>query len=128
MMDFKLNPKHSHIQTNDTAADMKFVILLAVLSGGFAAPFLKEEEAKGFIRLKRQAGYWDPHHSQNQWGYTVQEQANEYWTAIRTDAQYYMDMSNLMFDRSVATENNRMYMEMLRNARAHLDSLTGRNG
>uniref|UniRef100_A0A3P8PWU6 Uncharacterized protein n=1 Tax=Astatotilapia calliptera TaxID=8154 RepID=A0A3P8PWU6_ASTCA len=99
-----------------------------LLFGGFAAPFLKEEEAKGFIRLKRQAGYWDPHHSQNQWGYTVQEQANEYWTAIRTDAQYYMDMSNLMFDRSVATENNRMYMEMLRNARAHLDSLTGRNG
>lgn len=44
--------------------------------GGFAAPFLKEEEAKGFIRLKRQAGYWDPHHSQNQWGYTVQEQVN----------------------------------------------------
>lgn len=29
-------------------------------------------------------------------------QANEYWTAIRTDAQYYMDMGNLMFDRSVA--------------------------
>lgn len=44
--------------------------------GGLAAPFLKEEEAKGFIRLKRQAGYWDPHHSQNQWGYTVQEQVN----------------------------------------------------
>lgn len=44
--------------------------------GVFAAPFLKEEEAKGFIRLKRQAGYWDPNHSQNQWGYTVQEQVN----------------------------------------------------
>uniref|UniRef100_A0A667X2G4 Uncharacterized protein n=1 Tax=Myripristis murdjan TaxID=586833 RepID=A0A667X2G4_9TELE len=69
----------------------------------FAAPFMKEEEAKRFIRLKRQAGYWDPNHSQNQWGYTIQEQANEYWTALRTDAQYYMDMSALMFDRSVAT-------------------------
>uniref|UniRef100_A0A3Q1FCV6 Uncharacterized protein n=1 Tax=Acanthochromis polyacanthus TaxID=80966 RepID=A0A3Q1FCV6_9TELE len=68
--------------------------------GVFAAPFVKEEEAKRFIRLKRQSGYWDPHHSQNQWGYTVQEQANEYYTALRTDAQYYMDMSNLMFDRS----------------------------
>ncbi|XP_044061198.1 uncharacterized protein C3orf85-like [Siniperca chuatsi] len=104
---------------------MRFVILFALLSGVFAAPFVKEEEAKRFIRLKRQSGYWDPHHSQNQWGYTIQEQANEYWTAIRTDAQYYMDMSNLMFDRSVATENNRLYMEMLRNARAHLDSQTG---
>uniref|UniRef100_A0AAQ5Z3A9 Uncharacterized protein n=1 Tax=Amphiprion ocellaris TaxID=80972 RepID=A0AAQ5Z3A9_AMPOC len=100
--------------------------LTAHTAGIFAAPFVKEEEAKRFIRLKRQSGYWDPHHSQNQWGYTVQEQANEYYTALRTDAQYYMDMSNLMFDRSVATENNRLYMEMLRNARAHLDSLTGR--
>lgn len=54
------------------------IIILSMLMflGGFAAPFLKEEEAKGFIRLKRQAGYWDPHHSQNQWGYTVQEQVN----------------------------------------------------
>ncbi|XP_074530620.1 uncharacterized protein C3orf85-like [Halichoeres trimaculatus] len=105
---------------------MQFVILLVLLSGVFSAPFVKEEEAKRFIRLKRQTGYWDPHHSQNQWGYTIQEQANEYWTAIRTDAQYYMDMGHLMFDRSVALENNRQYMEMLRNARAHLDSQTGR--
>lgn len=30
-------------------------------------------------------------------------QANEYWTALRTDAQYYIDLNNLMFDRSVAT-------------------------
>ncbi|XP_069388036.1 uncharacterized protein C3orf85-like [Paralichthys olivaceus] len=106
---------------------MKFVILFAVLSGIFAAPFVNEEEAKHFIRLKRQSGYWDPHHSQNQWGYTIQEQANEYWTALRTDAQYYMDMGNLMFDRSVADENNRLYMEMLRNARDHLDSQTGQH-
>ncbi|XP_077433907.1 uncharacterized protein C3orf85-like [Vanacampus margaritifer] len=104
---------------------MKFVILLALLTGVLAAPFMREEEAKGFIRLKRQSGYWDPHNSQNQWGYTIQEQANEYWTALRTDAQFYMDMGNLMFDRSVADENNRLYMEMLRNARAHLDSQTG---
>ncbi|XP_068181713.1 uncharacterized protein C3orf85-like [Antennarius striatus] len=104
---------------------MRFVFLFVLLSGAFAAPFLKEKEAKSLIRLKRQSGYWDPHHSQNQWGYTIQEQVNEYWTALRTDAQYYMDMGNLMFDRSVATENNRMYMEMLRNARAHLDSQTG---
>lgn len=89
---------------------------------------MKEKEAKTFIRLKRQSGYWDPYHSQNMWGYTIQEQvraalsiiynqrintikkrlffhlqANEYWTALRTDAQYYIDLNNLMFDRSVAT-------------------------
>uniref|UniRef100_A0A3Q2XRS9 Uncharacterized protein n=1 Tax=Hippocampus comes TaxID=109280 RepID=A0A3Q2XRS9_HIPCM len=97
------------------------VVALRVL----AAPFLKEEEANRFIRLKRQSGYWDPHNSQNQWGFTIQEQANEYWTALRTDAQFYMDIGSLMFDRSVADENNRLYMEMLRNARAHLDSQTG---
>ncbi|XP_026214244.1 uncharacterized protein C3orf85 [Anabas testudineus] len=106
---------------------MKFVILFALVCGVFAAPFVKEQEAKRFIRHKRQSGYWDPHHSQNMWGVTVQEQANEYWTALRTDAQYYMDLSSLMFDRSVATENNRLYMEMLRNARAHLDSQTGQH-
>ncbi|XP_041846716.1 uncharacterized protein C3orf85-like [Melanotaenia boesemani] len=103
---------------------MKFVILLAVVSGVFAAPFMKEEAANHFIRLKRQAGYWDPYNTQNQWGFTIQEQANEQWTALRTAAQYYMDMGNLMFDRSVADENNRLYMEMLRNAQAHLDSQT----
>ncbi|XP_029960923.1 uncharacterized protein C3orf85 [Salarias fasciatus] len=106
---------------------MKCVILLAILTGVFAAPFVKEDQAKRFIRLRRQVGYWDPNHSQNQWGYTIQEQANEYWTALRTDAQYYMDMGNMMFDQSVANENNRLYMEMLRNARAHLDSQTGRH-
>ncbi|XP_034546381.1 uncharacterized protein C3orf85-like isoform X2 [Notolabrus celidotus] len=101
---------------------MQFLILFALFSGVFAAPFVKEEEAKGFIRLKRQSGYWDPHSPQNQWGYTVQEQltipcvmnlhndsANEYWTAIRTDAQYYMDMSHLMFDRSVAGKQQAIY-------------------
>ncbi|XP_061581451.1 uncharacterized protein C3orf85-like [Cololabis saira] len=107
--------------------DMKFVILLAVLSGVFAAPFMKEEAAKRFIRQKRQAGYWDPNHSQNMWGYTVQEQANEYWSSLRANIQYYVDMGNLMFDRSVADENARLYMEMLHNAQAHLDSQTGQH-
>ncbi|XP_061103835.1 uncharacterized protein C3orf85-like [Conger conger] len=108
------------------------ILLLTLLNGIYTAPVMKEEEAKQFIRLKRQAqypgtGYWDPYHSQNQWGYTIQEQANEYWTMLRADAQYYMDMGNLMFDRAVATENNRLYMEMLRNARAHLDGQTERH-
>ncbi|XP_024919049.1 uncharacterized protein C3orf85 [Cynoglossus semilaevis] len=104
---------------------MKIVILMALLCGTLAAPFMKGEQAKQFMRLKRQAGYWDPHHSQNVWGYTVQEQVNEYWTALRTDAQYYMDMSHLMFDPSVADENSRRYVEMLRHARAHLDTQLG---
>ncbi|CAL1613547.1 unnamed protein product [Knipowitschia caucasica] len=107
---------------------LKIIILLAILGGVLSAPFAKENEAKTFIRQRRQTGYWDPNDPQNIWGYTVQEQANEYWTALRTNAQYYMDMGHLMFDRSVADENNRMYMEMLRNARAQLDSHTGTQG
>ena len=52
--------------------------LLISDSGVFAAPFVKEEEAKKFIRLKRQAGgYWDPYDSRNQWGYTIQEQVTQ---------------------------------------------------
>uniref|UniRef100_A0A3Q2EGW2 Uncharacterized protein n=1 Tax=Cyprinodon variegatus TaxID=28743 RepID=A0A3Q2EGW2_CYPVA len=105
---------------------MKLVILLAIITGVFAAPFIKEEMAKKFIRQKRQDGYWDPHHSQNAWGFTIQEQANEQWTAIRTAAQYYMDMGSLMFDPVVADENTRQLMEMLRNVQDHLDSQTGR--
>ncbi|KAJ0002975.1 hypothetical protein NQD34_008124 [Periophthalmus magnuspinnatus] len=104
--------------------ELKMLILLALLGGVLSAPFVKEDEAKTFIRQKRQTGNWDPNSPQNVWGYTIQEQANEYWTVLRTNAQYYMDMGRLMFDPSVADENNRMYMEMLRNAGAHLDSHT----
>ncbi|KAI1903109.1 hypothetical protein AGOR_G00023820 [Albula goreensis] len=111
----------------------RIAVLLTLLTAGvFTAPVMKEEEAKQFIRPKRQAqysdtGYWDPYHSQNQWGYTIQEQVNEYWTMIRADAQYYMDMGSLMFDRAVAIENNKLYMDMLRNTRAHLDGHTDRH-
>ncbi|KAG7484323.1 hypothetical protein MATL_G00048030 [Megalops atlanticus] len=110
----------------------RVALLLTLLSGVFTAPLMNEQEAKQFIRLKRQAqypdtGYWDPYHAHNQWGYTRQEQANEYWTMLRANAQYYIDMSSLMFDRSVANENAKMYMDMLRNAQAHLDGLTDRH-
>ncbi|XP_060768105.1 uncharacterized protein C3orf85-like [Neoarius graeffei] len=105
---------------------MRVALMMVLLGGVFAAPFVNPEQAKRFIRQKRQIDYWDPNHPQNVWGYTVQEQVNEYWTALMTGAQYYVDMGNLVFDRSVADENYRMYMEMLRNARAHLDTITGR--
>ncbi|KAK1168304.1 hypothetical protein AOXY_G8135 [Acipenser oxyrinchus oxyrinchus] len=96
-----------------------------LLSAALCAPFMKEEDANQFIRLKRQAqyshdGYWDPTHSQNQWGYTIREQANEYWSSLRANAQYYMDMGSLMFDPSIARENNKAYMDMLREADRHL--------
>uniref|UniRef100_A0A8C7KJE5 Uncharacterized protein n=1 Tax=Oncorhynchus kisutch TaxID=8019 RepID=A0A8C7KJE5_ONCKI len=83
-----------------------------------------EEEAKRFIRLKRQSGY---NHSKNQWGYTIEKRCHIY-QSLRTDAQYYMDMGHLMFDHSVAIENNRLYMEIMRNARSHLDRQTVTDG
>ncbi|XP_050966946.1 uncharacterized protein C3orf85-like [Labeo rohita] len=101
------------------------VILMTLISGAFAAPFVKGEQARKFLRLKRQSDYWDPNYAQNQWGYTLQEQANEYYTDLRTNAQYYMDMGSLVFDRSLADETNRLYMEMLRDVRAQLDAHTG---
>uniref|UniRef100_A0A8C2J301 Uncharacterized protein n=1 Tax=Cyprinus carpio TaxID=7962 RepID=A0A8C2J301_CYPCA len=52
------------------------LMLFSFLIGVFAAPFVKGEQAKKFLRLKRQSGYWDPNHAQNQWGYTLQEQVN----------------------------------------------------
>ncbi|XP_056103258.1 uncharacterized protein C3orf85-like [Rhinichthys klamathensis goyatoka] len=102
---------------------MKHIEIL--MSGVFTAPFVKGEQATKFLRVKRQSGYWNPNYSHNQWGYTIQEQANEYWTDLRANAQYYMDMGNLVFDRSLADENNRLYMDMLRDVRAQLDAHSG---
>ncbi|XP_025914160.1 uncharacterized protein C3orf85 homolog [Apteryx rowi] len=68
-----------------------FQILVPALlfTGVLGAPFLTEESANQFIRLKRQMpysqNYWDPSSSQNAWGYTVAEQVflprscNIYW-------------------------------------------------
>ncbi|KAI4880067.1 hypothetical protein NFI96_013374 [Prochilodus magdalenae] len=95
-------PLHNFVLKNQPKRMMRVVLLLSLLGGVFTAPFVNEEQAKRFIRSKRQVGYWDPNHAQNVWGYTIQEQANEYWTHLRTQAQYYMDMGNLMFDRSTA--------------------------
>ncbi|XP_066555058.1 uncharacterized protein C3orf85 [Amia ocellicauda] len=114
------------------AKPCQVVLLAGLLCGVSSAPFMKEEDANQFIRLKRQAqysqdGYWDPYHAHNQWGYTVQEQATEYWTSLRTNAQYYMDMGYMMFDPSVAIENNKVYMDMLRSTGEHLHDQAGQH-
>ncbi|XP_074839620.1 uncharacterized protein C3orf85 homolog [Carettochelys insculpta] len=70
------------------------------------APFMSEDEANEFIRLKRQTpysqNYWDPSNSQNAWGYTLAEQVSESWTALRSTAQYYMDLGSFAFDPDTA--------------------------
>ncbi|PKU44897.1 hypothetical protein llap_4796 [Limosa lapponica baueri] len=82
------------------------VMLFGTGKGVLGAPFLTEESANQFIRLKRQIpysqNYWDPSSSQNAWGYTLAEQVTESWTSLRDTAQYYMDLGSFAFDPSVA--------------------------
>ncbi|XP_032536487.1 uncharacterized protein C3orf85 homolog [Chiroxiphia lanceolata] len=85
-----------------------FQILVSALlfTGVLGAPFLTEESANQFIRLKRHIPYsqssWDPSSSQNSWAYTVAEQISESWAALRDTAQYYMDLNPLAFNPSIS--------------------------
>ncbi|XP_025751371.1 uncharacterized protein C3orf85 homolog isoform X2 [Manacus vitellinus] len=85
-----------------------FQILVSALlfTGVLGAPFLAEESANQFIRLKRHIPYsqssWDPSSSQNSWAYTVAEQISESWAALRDTAQYYMDLNPLAFNPSIS--------------------------
>ncbi|KAM6141013.1 uncharacterized protein C3orf85 homolog [Pterocles gutturalis] len=103
------------------------LLFTASISGVLGAPFLTEESANQFIRLKRQipySQYWDPSSSQNGWGYTVAEQVSESWTALRDTAQYYVDLGSFAFDPSVASDNMRSYMDMLQQTGTHLQQQT----
>ncbi|XP_064000007.1 uncharacterized protein C3orf85 homolog [Pogoniulus pusillus] len=104
------------------------LLFTASISGVFGAPFLTEESANQFIRLKRQIpysqNYWDPNSSNNAWGYTMAEQVSESWTALRNTAQYYMDWGSLAFDPSIASENINAYMDMLQQSGTHLQQQT----
>ncbi|XP_054241098.1 uncharacterized protein C3orf85 homolog [Indicator indicator] len=104
------------------------LLFTASLSGILGAPFLAEDPANQFIRLKRQIpysqNYWDPSSSQNAWGHTVAEQFSESWTALRDTAQYYMDWSSLAFDPSIVSDNINSYMDMLQQSGTHLQQQT----
>ncbi|XP_025968155.1 uncharacterized protein C3orf85 homolog isoform X2 [Dromaius novaehollandiae] len=108
-----------------------FQILVPALlfTGVLGAPFLTEESANQFIRLKRQMPYsqsdWDPSSSQNTWGYTVAEQVSESWTSLRNTAQYYMDLVSSAFDPSIARDNIRFFMDMLQQSGTYLLQQTG---
>ncbi|KYO22497.1 hypothetical protein Y1Q_0003057 [Alligator mississippiensis] len=101
------------------------IVSLLLLSGVLGAPFLSEETANQFIRLKRQIpyshSYWDASSSENAWGYTVAEQASESWTALRNTAQYYMDLGSFVFDSATAQDHIRSYMDMLQQSGIYLE-------
>ncbi|XP_069889911.1 uncharacterized protein C3orf85 homolog [Dipodomys merriami] len=67
------------------------------------APFLLEDPANQFLRLKRHAysqDCWDPDHSPNGWRLTLADQAQEIWASLKTIVHYYMDMNTFTFDIS----------------------------
>ncbi|XP_062969298.1 uncharacterized protein C3orf85 homolog [Cynocephalus volans] len=84
---------------------LQVALFSTLLIGVLGAPFLLEDPANQFLRLKRNVhlqDYWDPDHSPNVWGTTLAEQAHETWTALKTTAQYYLDMNIFPFDMTTA--------------------------
>ncbi|XP_078002819.1 uncharacterized protein C3orf85 homolog isoform X2 [Phascolarctos cinereus] len=102
---------------------IQVALCTTLLIGVMGAPFLSDDSANQFLRLKRQIysqDYWDPDYSQNEWGYTLAEQASELWTAVRAIAQYFMDLGSFAFDPSSAQDHIKSYMDMLQHSGAHL--------
>ncbi|XP_066889612.1 uncharacterized protein C3orf85 homolog [Kogia breviceps] len=73
--------------------------------GALGAPFLLEDPSNQFLHLKRHIylqDYWNPDHSPNTWGNTLADQAHETWTALKTTAQYYLNVNTFTLDMSTA--------------------------
>ncbi|XP_061863187.1 uncharacterized protein C3orf85 homolog [Colius striatus] len=104
------------------------LLFTASISGVLGAPFLTEESANQFIRLKRQIpysqNYWDPSSGQNTWVYALTKQVSESWKALRETAQYYMDLGSSALEPSIASNNIRSYMDMLQQSGTQLQQQT----
>ncbi|XP_027537235.1 uncharacterized protein C3orf85 homolog [Neopelma chrysocephalum] len=104
------------------------LLFTASVSGVLGAPFLTEESANQFLRLKRHILYsqssWDPSSSQNSWADTVAEQISESWAALRDTAQYYMDLDPLAFKPSISIDNIPSYVDLLQQSGIHLHQQT----
>ncbi|XP_055116576.1 uncharacterized protein C3orf85 homolog [Symphalangus syndactylus] len=84
---------------------LQVALCSTLLIGALGAPFLLEDPANQFLRLKRHVNlqdYWDPDHSSDVWRNTLAKQAHETWIALKTTAQYYLDMNTFTFDMSTA--------------------------
>ncbi|XP_033915822.1 LOW QUALITY PROTEIN: uncharacterized protein C3orf85 homolog [Melopsittacus undulatus] len=104
------------------------LLFTASFSGVLGAPFLTEESANQFIRLKRQIlfsqNYWDPSSSQNAWGYIVADQVSKSWRALRDTAQHYMGLIPFAFDPSISSDNIRSYTDMHQESGTHCQQQT----
>ncbi|XP_070098944.1 uncharacterized protein C3orf85 homolog [Equus przewalskii] len=84
---------------------LQVALCSTLLIGALGAPFLLEDPANQFLRLKRHIylqDYWDPDHNPNTWGNSLVDQARETWTALKTTAQYYLNVNTFTFDTSTA--------------------------
>ncbi|XP_034971848.1 uncharacterized protein C3orf85 homolog [Zootoca vivipara] len=102
-----------------SASALQVATCAVLLTGVWGLPFVSEEEANEFLGLRRQAlfsDYWDPASPQNGWA----EKASEYWTSLKTSAQYYMDLGSVAFDTDTARDHINSYMDLLRESGAHL--------
>uniref|UniRef100_A0A8D2AXC4 Chromosome 3 open reading frame 85 n=1 Tax=Sciurus vulgaris TaxID=55149 RepID=A0A8D2AXC4_SCIVU len=73
---------------------LQVVLCSTLLIGALGAPFLLEDPANQFLRLKRHVylqDFWDPDHSSNGWGITLADQARETWTFLKTTARHYLN-------------------------------------
>ncbi|XP_051006308.1 uncharacterized protein C3orf85 homolog [Acomys russatus] len=70
------------------------------------APFLMDDPANQFLRLKRQVvhlqDFWGPDHHPVGRGLSLADQAREAWTSLKARAHRYFDMTTLAFDISAA--------------------------
>uniref|UniRef100_A0A287D4E7 Chromosome 3 open reading frame 85 n=3 Tax=Marmotini TaxID=337730 RepID=A0A287D4E7_ICTTR len=73
---------------------LQVVLCSTLLIGALGAPFLLEDPANQFLRLKRHVylqDYWDPDYSSNGWGITLAHQAHETWTFLKQTAKHYLN-------------------------------------
>ncbi|XP_060226974.1 uncharacterized protein C3orf85 homolog [Meriones unguiculatus] len=70
------------------------------------APFLMEDPANQFLRLKRQVvhlqDFWDPDQHPAGRGLSLADEVWEEWTSLKASADRYFDMTTLAFDVSAA--------------------------
>ncbi|KAM6225214.1 uncharacterized protein C3orf85 homolog [Rhynchocyon petersi] len=73
---------------------LQVALCSTLLIGVLGAPFLLEDPANQFLRLKRHVylqEYWDPDRGPSAWGDTLADQAHETWNALKMTAQYYLN-------------------------------------
>ncbi|XP_060054390.1 uncharacterized protein C3orf85 homolog [Erinaceus europaeus] len=84
---------------------LQVILYATLLLGALGAPFLVEDPANQFLHLKRHIylqDYLDPDHNPNTWGNILADQVRETWSALKTTAQYYLNVNAFATDKGTA--------------------------